>query len=571
MKTKLIICLILLTSFIAFVETRISYAKSTRIDSINAEMDKFIDPFDKADAPGFSIAIINNEKIIYRRVVGLANLENNIPITPHTIFQLASISKQFTAACIHLLSEQRMISLDNDIRNILPEMPDYGNVITIRHLLHHISGIRDVLSLQRLAGIIQMNPVTGELISESKTTGEQIYQLITRQKHIEFQPGDKYDYSNSNYILLSLIVERISGLSLNDFAQKNIFKPLGMKNTYFKETMTDTIKNLALGYRQDKAGQFYVESKLWQGYCAGAAGVFTTIDDLFKWDQNFYKSKIGGPQFPRLMTTQGVLNNGNKIEYASGLFVSDLLGLKAVHHDGFGAGYRSLMLRHPDQKYAIIVLSNVVTIDPWAFTVKATKLYLSDKIKKDEKKQASETSPRPQVKIDPALYDDYVGDYQMDDGQVITIAREGDKLIAVPMGFEFIPVTETKFFIKEMGAHISFVRDENGEVSHHIIHVDNQDIIVNKMNPTPPSPEQLNEYVGKYYSEELDVIYNVTVQDDKLFIQIADLPSKQMKPVRQHEFTNLEWNITFKYDDQNHIIGFRFDTHWMKNLMFFRR
>ena len=568
MRTPFINYLVLLAFLSVLLGSGISCAKSSRIDSLNTEMDKFIDPLDKADAPGFSIAIIQNGKIIFQRFVGLADVENNIPITRKTIFSLASMSKQFAAACIQLLSEQGSISLDDDIRNILPEMPDYGNVITIRHLLHHTSGIRDVLSLHSLAGVSQMNMVTGELISESKTTGEQVYRLITRQKHIEFQPGEKYEYSNSNYILLGLIVERISAMSLNDFAQKMFFKPLGMKNTYFKESMTADIKNLALGYRQNKEGQFYAESKLWKGYSAGAAGVYTTIDDLFKWDQNFYKSKIGGPQFNRLMTTQGVLNNGNKIEYASGLIVSELLGLKAVHHDGFGAGYRSAMLRHPDQEYTIIVLSNEATIDIWAFIVKATELYLSDEIKKDEKKQESETSQIPEVNIDPDLYNDYAGDYQMDDGQVITIAREEDKLVVVPMGFEFIPVTETKFFIKEMGAYISFVRNENSEVSHHIVHVGDQNIIVKKVVPTLPSPEQLKKYVGKYYSDELDVIYTATVQDDQLFVQIADLPSQKMKPVHQDEFTALEWNITFKYDDQNHIIGFRLDTNWIKNLMF---
>jgi hypothetical protein len=357
-------------------------------------------------------------------------------------------------------------------------------------------------------------------------------------------------------------------MSLNDFAQKMFFKPLGMKNTYFKESMTADIKNLALGYRQNKEGQFYAESKRWQGYSAGAAGVYTTIDDLFKWDQNFYKSKIGGPQFNRLMTMQGVLNNGNKIEYASGLFVSELLGLKAVHHDGFGAGYRSAMLRHPDQEYTIIVLSNEATIDIWAFIVKATELYLSDKISKVEKEQQSETSQPPQVDIDPALYNDYAGDYQMDDGQVITVAKEGDKLVAVPMGFEFVPMTETEFSIREMGATITFVRDEHGQVSHHVVHVDNQDIIVKKVNPTPPSPEQLKEYIGKYYSDELEVIYTVTVQDDQLFVQIADLPAQKIKPVRPDEFTALEWNITFKYDDQKHIKGLRLDTNWIKNILF---
>jgi len=248
----------------------------------------FVD-WERTASPGCALAIVQDGKIIYKQGYGMANLDHDIPIKPNTVFRIGSISKQFTASSILILNERGKLSLDDNIRKYLPEMPEYKWPITIRHLIHHTSGIRDYESLQYLSG---------EHDDQGEHHNDDIMELVACQKVLNFKPGDQYLYSNSGYTLLAVIVERVCGRSIGQFVKDNIFIPLGMQSTFIYENNRAVVKNRATGYgRVD--GHFFVDETLNES--TGDGGVFTTVEDFYLWDQNFYDNKIDCPDFIKKM------------------------------------------------------------------------------------------------------------------------------------------------------------------------------------------------------------------------------------------------------------------------------
>lgn len=323
MKKATVVILALFTILycnIAFTKT-----KSKRLSNkmLEAGVDNIFAEQDKPDSPGCAVAVIQDGKIIYKQGYGIANLDYNIPITPQTVFDIGSTSKQFTAACIALLVEEGKVSLNNNIRTYIPEIPEYQRPITISHLLHHTSGIRDYLELMNLAGMDWHNVYSDQ----------DIIDLLARQIKLNFLPGEEYLYSNSGYILLAVIVKRVTGMSTGEYATKNIFKPLGMKNTFIYEDSTRIVKNRAIGYSKDEKNRFHIDH-LFNFVLAGDGQIYTTVEDLFLLDKNFYNPKIGGENFRSLLLTRGWLNNGKEIDYAFGLFHGKYKGLKTVSHPG---------------------------------------------------------------------------------------------------------------------------------------------------------------------------------------------------------------------------------------------
>src|SRR5690349_18751337 len=245
------------------------------------KVDALFAQWNKPDSPGCALAIIKDGRVLYKRGYGNANLDYDVPISSKTVFNIGSVSKQFTAFSIAILARQGKLSLDDDIRKYLPEMPQYSAPVTIRRLIHHTSGIREYSHLLQLAGTRFQD-----------ATAEDDYKIIVRQKQLNFKPGDEYLYSNSNYLLLARIAQRVSGKSLRAFAEENIFKPLGMSNTRFQDDKSEVIRNRATGYSPRTGGGFAIESTT--SDAVGAGDLLTTIDDLILWDRNFDQSNLPG-------------------------------------------------------------------------------------------------------------------------------------------------------------------------------------------------------------------------------------------------------------------------------------
>src|SRR6266403_2950200 len=322
----------------------------------------------KSGSPGCALALARGGKIIYEKGYGRANIEDDVEITPRTVFDIGSTSKQFTAASILLLEKQGKLSIQDDIRKYLPEIPDYGHKITILHLLIHTSGLRDYLTLFDLAGVN----------TDSVTTDDDALAIIARQKALNFEPGSDWLYSNSGFFLLSVIVKRVSGKSLREFAAENIFEPLEMKHTVFRNEHTQLVPNRALAYDPKEGGYALNVSYFEQ---TGDGAVHTSVEDLLKWDENFYSGAIGGKIFLAELQEPGKLNSGKTLDYAKGLFVGQYRGLRFVDHGGSWGGYRAQLLRFPEQHFSVAGLCNLAKANPEKRAHEVADIFLAEEMK----------------------------------------------------------------------------------------------------------------------------------------------------------------------------------------------
>ena len=533
--------------------------------SITDNVDRLFTQWDKADSPGCALAVVKDGKIIYKRGYGLANLEYNIPITPSTVFHVASVSKQFTCFAIAMLAGQGKLSLDDDIRKHLPEIPDFGKTITIRHLIHHTSGLRDQWELLAMAGW-RLDDVI---------TKEHILKMVRHQKELNFDPGQEHVYCNTGYTLLAVIVERVTGQSFRQYTEASIFKPLGMANTHFHDDHEMIVKNRAYSYRSAIGGSFKLSALNYAN--VGATSLFTTAEDMGKWVQNFDDGRVGGAAVIQQMVEQGVLNNKEKLNYAFGLVVGKHKGLNVVEHSGGDAGYRSHVMRFPDQKFAVIILSNLAGFIPPIMARQVADLYLADQIIAEAPKaEAPKPKPteRPAVTVNPAIYDAYVGRYELQGGRFINITKENGALMAQPTGQpkdELVPQSETTFLVKAIDAELTFLRDETGKVTQFTLQQGGQSRPAKRVEPFTPDSTALGEYTGDYYSDELGTVYTFVVKDGKLLVQHRRHGDITLTPTVSDQFSGSMWffsRVNFTRDKEKRVIGFRLTGGRVRNLRF---
>lgn len=542
--------------FIAFL---ISFAAA---DEKTAEVDKLFAKWDSTISPGAALAIIKDGEIIYTRGYGMADLEHNVPITSTSVFRIGSTSKQFTASCIAILALEGKISLDDDIRKYIPELPEYERPITVRHLVHHTSGIRDYLTLSSIAA----------LPDDHFYTPEDSVELLARQKGLNFLPGEEHLYSNSGYFLMGEIVKRASGKSLNDFAQERIFKPLGMKNTHFHDDHTMVIKNRADGYSPTKGG-FRIDMTTLDH--VGDGGVFTTVEDLSLWDQAFYSYKLG-KELMDLIQTPGVLNNGKKLGYAFGLGIDEYKGLKRVSHAGGFVGFRAQMVRFPDQKFSVICLANLGTINPSRLCMQIADIYLADDFKKVEKAPEKKKEIKP-IAIPKEELEEKVGNYQDEKtGTWIIISMKKDKLTISAMRRTFVltPVTKTRFLALDAPYEISidFYPDEKGRTHKAKLTGEGEDRNMVKASTLKPlTPAQLKEYAGEYYNDELPVTYKLVVEKGALVFKHKNAPKSALKAMSRDKFMVGAFNIEFVRNKRKKITGFVLGAGRAANIEFVKK
>ncbi len=309
---------------------------------------------DSLGTPGCALAIVSAGRIVYSRGYGMADLEQGVPISPRSVFYAGSVSKQFVAACVLLLREQGRIDLEADVRAYIPELPDYGQPITVRHLIHHSSGLRDYLDLWLLSGRDYLNYMEDEAVLE----------MILRQRELNFRPGTRYAYSNSGYFLLKEIIERVSGQSLRAFAHEHIFEVLGMDRSHFHDDLHHLIPERAESYRLDARGR--PENLAMRFDLVGSGGLYTTVEDLFLWDQNFYANRLGAGSQAFIDTLQqpGRLEDGSSPGYAFAMWAGTYRGLRTYSHTGSMGGYRAYYLRLPEQAFSLILLGNFAQFRP---------------------------------------------------------------------------------------------------------------------------------------------------------------------------------------------------------------
>ena len=526
-------------------------------DTLAARVDSLFAEWDKPDSPGAAVAIVQDGAVVYTQGYGSAQLEYEIPITPATVFHVASVSKQFTAFAVALLAQQGKLSLDDDIRTHWPEAPDFGKRITIRHLIHHTSGLRDQWELLAMAGW-RLDDVI---------TTDHILSMVRHQQELNFDPGEEYLYSNTGYTLLAEIVARVSGQSFREWTAAHIFEPLGMTHTHFHDDHQMIVKNRAYSY--GRGGQAGFRKSVLSYANVGATSLFTTAEDLARWLLNFEEKSLGGPDVIEQMHQRGVLNDGDTLTYAFALGIGEHRGLKTVGHAGGDAGFRSYVVRFPEARFGVVVLSNLGTLAPWDRALEIADLYLADRLGSPDAEDEAEPAAHP---VDPAVLSTYEGTYQLRPGWLLTISLHGDSLMtqATMEGrFTMTPESDTTFFVKGYRARITFRPDADGEVNQ----LEYRGIVADRVELVRPSAEELGAYVGDYYSEELGTTYTLVMEHNRLVAQHRRHGDVALSPTVADQFSSFRWffrAVVFTRDDHGDVTGFRLTGGRVRNLRFDR-
>ena len=339
--------------------------------SLSQQVDELFKQWTSPESPGAAVLVMHRGQIVHAKGYGMANLEHRIAIKTDTVFDIASVSKQFGAMAVALLEADGKLSLNDDVRRHLPELPELGHTITIRHLVHHMSGIRDWPGTLSIGGWDYQDVISFD----------QILRMAFHQRDLNFKPGDAYAYSNTGYNLLAEVVKRVSGKSFRAFCDERIFEPLGMRQTHFHDDHTEVVPGRAESYRPGADGRFHhVVSSL---TALGSSSLFTTIEDLAKWIGNFESSSpvVGGRAVVDRLHERGVLNSGERISYAFGQGIGEYRGLRVVNHTGGWAGYRSIVERFPDQRFAVVILANAANMNPSTLARQIADVYLAEHLK----------------------------------------------------------------------------------------------------------------------------------------------------------------------------------------------
>jgi len=529
------------------------------------QTDKVFSKWDSTVSPGCALSVMQDGQIAYKRGYGMADLDHDVPITPATIFHVASISKQFTAAAIVLLAQDGKLSLDDDVHKYIPELPDFGARITIRHLIYHTSGLRDQWSLLGLAGW---------RYSLDLITDDDVMDLMSRQKDLNFPPGEKHVYCNTGYTLLAQIVKRVSGQSFREFTTTRIFEPLGMPSTHFRDDHAEIVKHIAYGYEEGKGRNVYRLS-VTNFDTVGATSLLTTVEDLLHWDENFYHPRVGGSAMVAQQLVRGKLNSGKELDYAFGLVHGKYRGLPTVDHGGADAGYRADLLRFPQQHFSVACLCNQAETNPSELARKVADIYLAGQLKEPAPVRVESTA-KP-VSVPDERLSQYAGLYwKKDDERAMRIQHKDGKLF-LPQSederLELSPVADNRFLL--VVAPVAFTFDQAAPGAPWRLSVQGpqqeKPDVFERATQAQPTPDQLNAYTGSYVSEEIEPVYRIVVENGGLVLKRLKSKPQKLQPTLADYFEGSSGDLHFQRDPSGKITGFVLDSGRIKNFRFRKR
>lgn len=534
------------------------------------ELDEMLTEYASDGGPGFAVGVVMDGQLVYAQGFGLANIEYRAPITPRSPFYIASVSKQFTAACAALLVERGQLQLTDDIRKYLPELPDYGHRITVDHLLHHTSGVRDWASLVLFRG---EDPRYEQHVGHGD-----VVRLLCRQKQLNFLPGSMYRYSNGGYVLLATLLERVTGNSLREFSQQEIFEPLGMRNTRYEDNYSEILPGRVVSYRRTASGNYERFLKHFDVY--GDGGIVSSLEDMAKWDAQFRTNSIGGERFLDLMHTKGRLNDGRKIPYAFGLMFDSYHGRPTIEHSGGMLGYRADYVRFPDDDISIIILGNSGTAAGLGSKIADHILFSS----------SAELAVRQPADIPPfhlSEPNNLTGHYWISSSNRYRRIVDRDGKLLLDWGprtqaDELVPESESRFHVVRDGqilgvATLSGQSEEEMVLAYSSVNsLDGFSAV--RYDPTPPcSREEVSQFVGNFFSEELDVTYTLSFVDDALMLRMGEAKALQLYPPAEP----IVWNskdmvfvgigeITFRRNQAGRVIGLSIGDNRVSRVDFLR-
>jgi CubicO group peptidase (beta-lactamase class C family) len=513
------------------------------------KVDQIFSLYDKPGSSGCLLGVIRNGDFIYRKAYGSANLELGVPLSPQSVFYMGSVSKQFTAASVVLAAEQGYLSLDDDVRKYIPELPDYGHVVTLRQMIHQTSGFRDFFTLLYLSGhdVLDFN------------SPEEIFKIVARQRGLNNVPGDEWIYSNTNYFLLGMVVQRATKKSLAEFAAENIFKPLGMSHTLFYDDHTVVVPGRVAAYDSGPHDSFRVDwSTTYE--VVGGGGLMSTVDDLLLWDRNFYANRLGKGTLVKELQTPGVLNNGNKISYGMGLDLGNYRGLPIVEHGGALFGYRTELLRFPEQKYTVICLCNIASAVPENLARKVADIYLADRLEPG----ASALSPTGNADFpDPATF---AGKYLDPRTHLMyTFTASNGNLMA--WGAVLIRINANQFY--DLQSDVITFDSSKGTMDARLDLTGETYFSGSRIQEIHLGEPELASYTGQFRSAELDTVYSLSLDKGMLTLRNRDTPPQKLIPIAKDEFDAGEFGrFVCERGSSGRVFGFRVFTQDARGIAF---
>ena len=552
--------------FAALPSTAAAQAVIGARDSLTRRVDAVFRAFDRTDSPGCAVGVYRDGRILYARGYGMANLELGVPNTPRTVFDIGSISKQFTATAILLLAQEGKLSLTDDVRKYFPEMPAYASGVTIRNLLNHTSGIRDYFVLMNIAGRGVEGPAD---------TVDFLH-YITRSAETNFPVGTRYLYSNSGFVLLATIVYRVSGMPLSRFAEERIFAPLGMRDTRFQDDHTLVIPYRATAYTR-RGGRWARRMSEFDDM-AGAGGLHTSVEDFQKWLRNYDEATVGGRDVITAMLTPTRLKNdslassGPESAYGLGVNIGKFRGLNVNSHSGVWAGYRAAFYRFPDQDLAVATFCNFTSSGPDSLARKVATIYLENQMGPDVAAAWRDTLlAAPRVTMSAADLRPLTGVWRNALlGEVRRTELAGDTLVLqsgtrtplVPLGPRRLRATP--------GSEIAFEGDSAGAPNRLIVRTSGSATTFNRVAPLS-APAKLAEYAGSYVSPEVQVTWQLRVAGDSLVIWRDGRRVDALDPAYRDVFMEGSSTLDFTRDRSGRISGFELEAGRVRHLRFDRQ
>jgi CubicO group peptidase (beta-lactamase class C family) len=522
---------------------------------IPAAIDKIFERWDRPSSAGCAVGVAHHGAVVYTHGYGMANLEYGVRIRPNTIFESGSVAKQFTAAAIVLLALDGKLSFDDPVRKYVPELPDFGTPILIRHFLSHTSGLRSQWPMLELAG----RP-TGRAVH----TIDEILELVSGYKELNFRPGDEYLYNNTGFTLLSVVVQRVSGKSFEKFCQERLFKPLGMRHTHWRTDFTEIVEDRATAYRLLPNGEFRTDASFTN--VVGNGGLLSTVGDWLIWNENLDNPRVGGTAMVEQLESRARLNDGFIIEYAKGLNVLDYRGVREVSHGGSTAGYQTFLARWPDERLSVAVMCNTTDSTPSNYAHQIADLFLADKLK-----------PRPTVKAADMSVDvlkALVGVYREKLTDAVVRVSYDEKAKALHVGGPALVATSASELSAPDGSR-TYAIDRTTAGAIRITESDggrSKPRVWEREPPFEPTAQQLAAYAGDYVCEELGgLIYTFYVEDNALKVRARPAQRFTLAPAFPDGFTGEGNTIRFTRDAKGHVEGLRVYAGRVRNLRFAKR
>jgi len=515
-----------------------------------AGADRAFEKFTKAyvaPAPGCAAAVSLNGEVVFEKAFGLAELEHNVPNTPQTIFESGSVAKQFTAASLVLLQQDGKLSIDDPVRKYIPELPDYGVPLTIRHLLNHTSGLRDWGTVMSLTGAGRGDRVI---------TQDLALDVITHQRALDFTPGSEYSYSNSGYNLAAIIVERVSKQKFAAFVEERLFKPIGMKNSSWRDDYQRVVPGRAQAYSRQGNGPWRLNMPFMNVY--GNGGMLTTVGDWMKWNAMLDSQSLGAP-LVNALETRGMLNDGRKIVYALGLEVDTYKGMKDVSHGGATAGYQTFLARYSDHKVSVGVMCNGTSPSAGGMAASITDEIFGPfpETAKTEPAKVSEDELKKFVGVWRNEKTHLPARFVVENGMP---RWSGARLVPVGGGQFTAGGNELKFTLDKDGQPVSAeVVDSNREVRRFI-----------PEKEWTPTAADVASFKGDWFSEEAGATFTIAVDADKLFLKQRPSTNLQMQPLYKDHFNVEGYVVWFTRDKNGNVDRMHVGTSRMRDMPFVR-